>query len=85
MLLWFLSFVFPLDSVTWDDTIVGGLNFIEEYVLQIPFFLMALMRYITPTLDNMYSPLPQSLVPAQPAQTPCNGRDDARPLITKKP
>ncbi|ROT37886.1 transmembrane protein UsgS [Sodiomyces alkalinus F11] len=54
VLLWFLSFVFRLDSVTWDDGIVGGLNFIEEYVLQVPFFLMALMRYITPTLDNMF-------------------------------
>jgi hypothetical protein len=39
--------------VTWDDSIVEGLNFIEEYVLQVPFFLMALMRYLVPTLDNL--------------------------------
>ncbi|KAK1673078.1 transmembrane protein UsgS [Colletotrichum godetiae] len=51
--LWILSFFLSLDHVTWDDQIVGGLNFIEEYVLQVPFFLMALMRYVTPTLDNM--------------------------------
>ncbi|KZL65842.1 transmembrane protein UsgS [Colletotrichum tofieldiae] len=51
--LWILSLFISLDHVTWDDQIVGGLNFIEEYVLQVPFFLMALMRYITPTLDNM--------------------------------
>ncbi|KAF9870419.1 transmembrane protein [Colletotrichum karsti] len=53
VLLWFMSLIFSLDHVTWDDKIVGGLNFIEEYVLQVPFFLMALMRYVTPTLDNM--------------------------------
>ncbi|KAI3539999.1 transmembrane protein UsgS [Colletotrichum filicis] len=52
--LWILSFFLSLDHVTWDDQLVGGLNFIEEYVLQVPFFLMALMRYVTPTLDNMF-------------------------------
>ncbi|EEY21340.1 transmembrane protein UsgS [Verticillium alfalfae VaMs.102] len=31
--------------VTWDNQIVEGLNFLEEYVLQVPFFLMTLMRY----------------------------------------
>ncbi|OBR05226.1 Transmembrane protein UsgS [Colletotrichum higginsianum IMI 349063] len=54
VLLWTLSLFVSLDHVTWDDQIVGGLNFIEEYVLQVPFFLMALMRYVTPTLDNMF-------------------------------
>ncbi|KFA79141.1 hypothetical protein S40288_05717 [Stachybotrys chartarum IBT 40288] len=54
VLLWFLSFFISLDSVTWDDSIVEGLNFIEEYVLQVPFFLMALMRYLVPTLDNLF-------------------------------
>ncbi|KAG7150091.1 hypothetical protein HYQ46_000979 [Verticillium longisporum] len=34
--------------------IVEGLNFLEEYVLQVPFFLMTLMRYVTPTLDNLF-------------------------------
>jgi hypothetical protein len=42
-----------LDEVTWDDNIVEGLGFISEYVLQVPFFLMALMRYLVPTLDNL--------------------------------
>jgi hypothetical protein len=54
VLLWFLSLVFSLDSVTWDDKIIGTLNFVEEYVLQVPFFLMAVMRYLTPTLDNLF-------------------------------
>ncbi|KAJ2896594.1 hypothetical protein MKZ38_005417 [Zalerion maritima] len=54
LLIFFFSFIFRLDQATWDDTIVGGLDFIEEYVLQVPFFLMTLIRYISPTLDNMF-------------------------------
>lgn len=53
VLIWFISLLYPLNSVTWDDTLVGGLDFVAEYVLQVPFFLMALMRYIVPTLDNL--------------------------------
>lgn len=53
VLLWFISFIINFDRVTWDDTIVNSLDFIQEYVLQVPFFLMTLMRYVTPTLDNM--------------------------------
>ncbi|KAL1863953.1 hypothetical protein VTK73DRAFT_6293 [Phialemonium thermophilum] len=54
VLLWVLSLFFRLDTVTWDDEIISGLNFVEEYVLQIPLFLMALMRYATPTLDHLF-------------------------------
>ncbi|KAI6715377.1 transmembrane protein UsgS [Diplocarpon mali] len=53
LLLWFLSFVFDFTNATWDDDIVSGLDFVQNYVLQVPFFLMTLMRYVTPTLDNM--------------------------------
>lgn len=53
MLLWVLSFFVDFEAATWDDKLVGGLNFIQNYVLQVPFFLMMLMRHITPTLDNM--------------------------------
>lgn len=42
-----------LNKATWDDTLVEGLNLIANHVLQIPLFLMTLMRYVTPTLDNM--------------------------------
>ena len=48
-----LSFVVSMEEATWDDTILEGLDFIAEYVLQVPFFLMVLMRYVTPTLDNL--------------------------------
>lgn len=51
--MWFVSIFISLDNVTWDDTVINGLDFIAEYVLQIPFFLLTLMRYITPTLDNL--------------------------------
>ncbi|EKD14212.1 transmembrane protein UsgS [Drepanopeziza brunnea f. sp. 'multigermtubi' MB_m1] len=53
VLLWFLSFVVDFTSTTWDNDIVNSLDFIQNYVLQVPFFLMTMMRYITPTLDNM--------------------------------
>ncbi|KAM3426349.1 hypothetical protein MY4824_010013 [Beauveria thailandica] len=52
--IWLLSLFVSLESVTWDDSLINGLNFTAEYVLQIPFFLMVLMRYMVPTLDNLY-------------------------------
>ncbi|KAH8887040.1 hypothetical protein GQ53DRAFT_656888 [Thozetella sp. PMI_491] len=54
VLIWILSLIFRLDAVSWDDTIISGLTFIEEHVLQVPLFLMTLMRYVTPTLDAMF-------------------------------
>ena len=43
-----------LSNATWDDKLVGGLGFVEEHVLQAPLFFMNLMRYVTPTLDDLY-------------------------------
>jgi hypothetical protein len=42
-----------LESSAWDNEIIDGLTFIEHSVLQVPFFFMSLMRYVTPTLDQM--------------------------------
>lgn len=53
-LLWILSFAVNMDHAQWDDAARDGLHFLEHTVLQIPFFLMTLMRYITPTLDQMF-------------------------------
>ncbi|MCJ1287674.1 hypothetical protein MMC26_007026 [Xylographa opegraphella] len=53
-ILWLLSFMIDFEHATWDDKLVEGLDFIANSVLQLPFFLMSLMRYITPTLDNMF-------------------------------
>ncbi|KAJ4164098.1 hypothetical protein LMH87_005784 [Akanthomyces muscarius] len=52
--IWLLSLFISLDSVTWDDSLINGMGFMAEYVLQIPFFLMVLMRYMVPTLDNLF-------------------------------
>jgi len=54
ILLWILSFVVNMDHAQWDDSVSSGLHFLEHSVLQVPFFLMTLMRYVTPTLDDMY-------------------------------
>lgn len=53
VLLWFLSLVVDMDHSTWDESVVDGLHFLEHSVLQVPFFLMTMMRYVTPTLDRM--------------------------------
>jgi hypothetical protein len=42
VLFWTMSFVVSLDTVSWDDKILHGLTFIEDHVLQVPLFLMAL-------------------------------------------
>lgn len=43
-----------MDRVGWDNKLVGGLTFIENHVLQAPLFFMSLMRYVTPTLDDLF-------------------------------
>jgi hypothetical protein len=40
--------------VTWDNDIIDGVQFIEHSVLQVPFFLMSLMRYLSPAMDGMF-------------------------------
>ncbi|KAI0018159.1 formamidase [Xylariomycetidae sp. FL0641] len=54
VLLGFFSLFFNLDRTTWDETLVNGLDLVANHVLQVPLFLMTLMRYATPTLDNMF-------------------------------
>jgi hypothetical protein len=53
VLLWILSLVVNMDHTHWDETVVNSLHFLEHTVLQVPFFLMTMMRYVTPTLDQM--------------------------------
>jgi hypothetical protein len=55
--LWVLSRFLNPESVQWYESVIHGFNFIEESVLQVPFFLMTLMRYMVPTLDNLYASL----------------------------
>ncbi|KAM0704920.1 hypothetical protein Q7P35_007707 [Cladosporium inversicolor] len=54
VLISFLGLFTDLSQSTWDQDVIEGIHFIEHSVLQVPFFFMTLMRYITPTLDNMF-------------------------------
>ena len=53
MLIAFFGLFTDLKSSGWDEDIMEGLEFLEHSVLQLPFFLMSFMRYISPSLDNM--------------------------------
>ena len=50
----FISMFVQLDGQSWDESVVHGLEFITNSVLQVPFFLMSVMGSITPTLDQMF-------------------------------
>jgi len=54
LLLRFIGLFTDLSSSGWDEDVLETIHFLEHSVLQLPFFLMTLMRYITPTLDNMF-------------------------------
>jgi len=54
VLLWILSLFVNMDHTSMDESVVNGLHFLEHTVLQVPFFLMTMMRYVTPTLDRMF-------------------------------
>ena len=42
-----------MDHTHMDESVVNSLHFLEHTVLKVPFFLMTMMRYVTPTLDRM--------------------------------
>jgi len=48
-----VSFAVDLNQATWDNKLLNALEFISKSVLQVPFLLMTLMGYLTPTLDEM--------------------------------
>ncbi|KAJ5336313.1 uncharacterized protein N7506_004335 [Penicillium brevicompactum] len=52
--IWTLSWVVNLENALWDDKLLNGLEFMSKSVLQVPFMLMTLMRYVTPTLDEIF-------------------------------
>jgi len=52
-LLWFLSLFMDMSSASWGEDVIHGLEFINHGVLQVPFFLMTIMRHASPSLDNM--------------------------------
>jgi hypothetical protein len=54
VLIRFLGLFTDLSSSGWDEDIIDGIQFIEHSVLQVPFFLMSFMRYLSPTMDRMF-------------------------------
>jgi hypothetical protein len=54
--------VVNLEQAVWDDKLLNGLEFMSKSVLQVPFLLMTLMRYVTPTLDEMFVLLTTNLL-----------------------
>ncbi|CCX06650.1 hypothetical protein FPQ18DRAFT_290217 [Pyronema domesticum] len=54
ILLWFFGFIIDFQSSGFDVRTVSGLAFIEKSVLQLPFFLMACMRFVSPAMDEMF-------------------------------
>ncbi|KAJ5780629.1 hypothetical protein N7457_005789 [Penicillium paradoxum] len=52
--IYILSWVIDLEEAVWDDKLLNGLEFMSTSVLQVPFLLMTLMRYVTPTLDEIF-------------------------------
>ncbi|EME41962.1 hypothetical protein DOTSEDRAFT_89487 [Dothistroma septosporum NZE10] len=54
VLIRFLGLFTDLSASTWDEDIIDGIEFIEHSVLQVPFFLMSFMRYLSPAMDQMF-------------------------------
>ncbi|KAF8449644.1 hypothetical protein BGX38DRAFT_1060677, partial [Terfezia claveryi] len=52
--LFLLSFILPLSITNSLQPLLASLSFLENSVLQIPLFLMSLMRYLNPTLDSIF-------------------------------
>ncbi|KAK4498160.1 hypothetical protein PRZ48_010816 [Zasmidium cellare] len=54
VLIRFAGLFTDLQGSTWDEDIIDGIEFIEHSVLQVPFFLMSFMRYLSPAMDHMF-------------------------------
>lgn len=54
LILQFIGLFKAAEHSTWDADILEGIQYIEHHVLQIPFFLMTFMRYLSPAMDHMF-------------------------------
>lgn len=54
VLLFFVGFIIDVGSSQWDQRMLSGLTFIEKSVLQLPFFMMSAMRFVSPAMDEMF-------------------------------
>nr|POE93580.1 hypothetical protein CFP56_19592 [Quercus suber] len=50
----FLGLFTDLQSSSWDEELIEGIEFVEHSVLQVPFFLMSFMRFLSPAMDQMF-------------------------------
>lgn len=50
----FLGLFTDLSGAKWDEEIIEGISFIENSVLQVPFFLMSFIRQLSPAMDHMF-------------------------------
>ena len=82
----FLGLFAHLEEQTWDDTVIHGLQFIANSVLQVPFFLMSVMGSITPTLDQMFMDslkwVDQTYVQKHKSEDPTNLRSMYYPYLS---
>jgi len=53
-LFFLLGFAIDVGSSQWDQRMLSGLSFVEKSVLQLPFFLMSAMRFVSPAMDKMF-------------------------------
>ncbi|TKA83260.1 hypothetical protein B0A55_00782 [Friedmanniomyces simplex] len=54
LLLRILGLFTDLSQSAWDEEVIEGLEFVEHSVLQVPFFLMSFVRYLSPAMDDMF-------------------------------
>ncbi|KAJ5469649.1 hypothetical protein N7539_009267 [Penicillium diatomitis] len=54
LVIFIASWIVDMENATWDVKLLNGMDFMSKSVLQVPFLLMTLMGYITPTLDEIF-------------------------------
>ncbi|EMC95688.1 hypothetical protein BAUCODRAFT_499052 [Baudoinia panamericana UAMH 10762] len=54
LLIHFAGFFVDLDHSAWDEDVIEGIEFVEHSVVQVPFFLMSFIRYLSPAMDAMF-------------------------------
>ncbi|KAK5168836.1 uncharacterized protein LTR77_006145 [Saxophila tyrrhenica] len=53
-LLTFIGLFKDLSHSTWDEDVIEVITYVEHHVLQVPFFLMTFMRFLSPAMDHMF-------------------------------
>lgn len=48
------SLVSDLEQHSWDDRVLDTLHFLQNHVLQVPLFLMTVIKHVSPAMDQMF-------------------------------